>query len=106
MAARDTRIMIGQMKETNIPPKSVEALCAAAIADPSRGHERVQEKYRRRADALCARGKIRVSDIVRRKLRLDGAAPCDSAAAISERIGKIDAIRRSVIFLCIEPFAF
>src|SRR4029077_16659650 len=71
IAARDTRIMIGQMKETSIPPKSVEALCAAAMADPSRGHERVQEKYRRRADALCAWKKIRVSDIVRCKLRLD-----------------------------------
>src|SRR6266516_1239359 len=106
VAARDTRKMIRQMKETCVPAKFIEVLCVPSMTDRTSGHERMQEKHCRCVGALCASEKVRTRDVVGWKLRLDWTAPCDGRATVPERFGKIDVVWSGVVFLRCEAFAF
>src|SRR5437667_8254368 len=54
VAARHTRIVIGEVHETSVPAEFVEVRSAAAIANMTRGHERVHHEHRWRAPAARA----------------------------------------------------
>src|SRR6266536_3057502 len=47
IATRDTRIMVWQMNEACAPAEFVEPLCATSVANPARGHQRMQNEKRR-----------------------------------------------------------
>src|SRR6266542_4792567 len=47
IAARDTRIMVWQLKEACVPAKFVEVLSATSIADRARGHQCMQNENSR-----------------------------------------------------------
>src|SRR6266545_8263790 len=97
--------MVREVHEARIPTELIKARSVTTIPDVTRGHKRVQEKYRRCAGAFSARKKIRSRDIVSGECCLDWTAPCDGRATIPELFGKIDVIRGDVIFRRGEPFA-
>ena len=98
VAARHTRIMIRQVNKTSVPSKLVEMFCAAAVANTTGGHERMQQEHRRRAKTLSAPKEIRARDVIRWKLRLDRAAPSDGNPAVSECFSESRVAMSGVIF--------
>ena len=99
--------MIGEVHETSVPAEFVEVRSPAPVANMTRGHERVQHQYRRRAPAARAWKKIHARNVVRGKFRIDRAAPPDCCSVGIANCTRDFAIAgRSVKIMRCELLAF